>query len=544
MSISFVKSAKKTNIRHNNRDLKENEYNQKAHRHIQRNLSEHNIYIKRENIQDVYEKLFGDAVKEYNSRQTRSDRQIKNYYQYVKKQKNLEVQREFILSLGDYKDWEYMGFEQKLVGAEALQEAVSEFIKNNPRLYVYNAVVHVDEVGAPHAHINAIPMATGYKQGMLVRPSFDKALENQGISEKGKHKFEKWRNTQVKTFEQVFKDYGVSRKLVGTNAIKDMNEYKEVIAEIKIQKDKLELYKEEVETAKYLIRSRQKIESDIDFYHSRLNDIKLETEVSELWLEKYNTKLDVLKGHLATLERSVEDWSKKAEKSENDALKLLKTANDIKTDNKKLEIKNIELKKEYENLSKKIQETKNKLSEKEIQDYVLEIENITNETVDKTVDDAIDEVISDFERSVGHDRLINSNKRLDLDFAEEITNLSVTQLALEYLKLQQYKENVSDFVNNCFKKVTSVFSKDVRYEISEEQYNKLNELFDKKYVIKEHQQSAYNNFIARKNKERETKTGSFYDRLNKAREKTRSRVKEKSLSKAEKFFEKNTGREI
>lgn len=124
--------------------------------------------------------------------------------------------------------------------------------------------------------------------------------------------------------------------------------HKEVIAEIKIQKDKLELYKEEVETAKYLIRSRQKIESDIDFYHSRLNDIKLETEVSEFWLEKYNTKLDVLKGHLATLERSVEDWSKKAEKSENDALKLLKTANDIKTDNKKLEIKNIELKKEFE----------------------------------------------------------------------------------------------------------------------------------------------------------------------------------------------------
>lgn len=44
----------------------------------------------------------------------------------------------------------------------------------------------------------------------------------------------------------------------------------------------------------------------------------------------------------------MEDWSKKAEKSENDALKLLKTANDIKTDNKKLEIKNIELKKEFE----------------------------------------------------------------------------------------------------------------------------------------------------------------------------------------------------
>ena len=44
-----------------------------------------NITYCNENIRTVYHKLFDEAVKNYNARQTRSDRQIKNYYKKHKR---------------------------------------------------------------------------------------------------------------------------------------------------------------------------------------------------------------------------------------------------------------------------------------------------------------------------------------------------------------------------------------------------------------------------------------------------------------------------
>lgn len=515
MSISFVKSAKKTNIRHNNRDLKENEYNQKAHRHIQRDLSEHNIYIKRENIQDVYEKLFGDAVKEYNSRQTRSDRQIKNYYQYVKKQKNLEVQREFVLTLGDYKNWEQMGFEQKLVGAEALQEAVSEFIKNNPRLYVYNAVVHVDEVGAPHAHINAIPMATGYKQGMLVRPSFDKALENQGISEKGKHKFEKWRNTQVKTFEQVFKDYGVSRKLVGTNAIKDMNEYKEYVAEVEKQKKLAEDFEEKISNA-------------------------------EQEYENINSEINVLRGQFEPLREKMDNLSAEYSKTSQNVLKEQNKLNDIKEEiqnleknhsialnrNRVLALQNADLSKENQRLLEEIQANKQQLSEQDKVDFSAEVNRIANETITQAVNKAVEE----FKQSEEYQQLLTTNKQLDLAFAENITGLPVHKLALEYLQLKQFKDNIVNFVQDKFEQVKNVMGKLVGYKIDVEQHQALIGFRNEKVKITPQQDEYIRKWSIEK--QNQSKQSGFYAHLEQVKQKQSQMLKEKTTQRSftEEFF--------
>ena len=59
-------------------------------------------------------------------------------------------------------------------------EYVKGWQDRNPNLRVFNATIHMDET-TPHLHLDYIPVATGYKQGLKVRNSLSKALECQGL---------------------------------------------------------------------------------------------------------------------------------------------------------------------------------------------------------------------------------------------------------------------------------------------------------------------------------------------------------------------------
>lgn len=233
LSVSFKTSSRKTNLNHNNRTLTDEEKKQDAHSHIDFTKSHENIYIKQQSLEDAYDELFGEALEKYNAKQKRSDRKIGNYLQKVKKDGNLDVQREFIVQLGDmeiFNESEGMTADgaqnnRELFG-ELLTEYVDQFQERNPRLHVYNAVVHMDEA-SPHLHLNVIPVADGYKRGLEVQPSFSKALANQGISSTGKHQFIDFRNAEVAELEKVLHSVGAERKEVGTNDFQHIAEYKE-----------------------------------------------------------------------------------------------------------------------------------------------------------------------------------------------------------------------------------------------------------------------------------------------------------------------------
>lgn len=231
-----------TSIKHNNRDLTEEEFKQPQHQHIDPQKIHENIYIKQESLKEAYEKIFGSALEEYNSKQTRKDRRIEDYYHHVKKSKTLDLQREFIVGIGSKQDWDRItnSVDAKRWVGEKLAEYVEEFQERHPHLYIYNAAVHLDEKGHPHAHFNIIPVADGYKKGLSIQPSFKKALQNEGNFEKGRHQLRVFKEQEVKFLAEKMKTLGIERKLVGTNDIKDMNEYKKLMNEI----NKLEEIKE------------------------------------------------------------------------------------------------------------------------------------------------------------------------------------------------------------------------------------------------------------------------------------------------------------
>lgn len=246
-SISFKKGTKNTSISHNNRELTDSQKINDWHKHIDFTKSDENIYLEQTNIREKYEELFGEAVEKYNAKQKRADRKIEDYLAKVRKDKKLEPQREFIVQIGTLDDFrttrddgsstgisEQQAEQNRVIANKILVQYYKEFQERNPNLAIYNAVIHNDEI-SPHLHLNIVPVAEGYKRGVQKQPSFNKALQQQGLKvdkENGRVLWNNFRNQEVESVERLMADFGWDRELVGTNKIKDIHEYKEIMNEI------------------------------------------------------------------------------------------------------------------------------------------------------------------------------------------------------------------------------------------------------------------------------------------------------------------------
>jgi regulator of replication initiation timing len=152
-----------------------------------------------------------------------------------------------------------------VIANKILVEYFKEFKERNPNLSVYNAVIHNDEV-SPHLHLNIVPVAEGYKRGVQKQPSFNKALQQQGLQadkENGRVLWNNFRSQEVESVERLMSDFGWDRELVGTNKIKDIHEYKEIMSEISELRQTAVKERESVSAEmRYISKQREKNERE------------------------------------------------------------------------------------------------------------------------------------------------------------------------------------------------------------------------------------------------------------------------------------------
>lgn len=225
MSVSVKKSTRMTNIKHNNRKLNEKEMEKNSH--IDTNRSERNVDFTQKNLKEFYKEEFGEALENYNENQKRSDRKIKNYHDHIKKGKKTALQQEMIIQVGDKND--FTSEEKRDEAVSILTEYYHDFQLRNPKLKVYNAVIHNDEA-SPHLHLNFVPVADGYKRGLEKQVSFDKAITQQDPTLDKVRPFQDWREKEASILTGKLQERGLARKFVGTNYYKDVNEFKEKMA--------------------------------------------------------------------------------------------------------------------------------------------------------------------------------------------------------------------------------------------------------------------------------------------------------------------------
>ena len=231
-SISFTlgkgSSPHGGNIRHNNRDYYAN--------NVQKNNTALNVEYKRQDIEEAYHELFDEALKEYNDKQSRKDRMINDYYNHLKKSKRESPFYEAIIQFGNVEDTP-CGSERGEIAKQMLDEYMKDFQQRNPNLFVFNAVLHMDEA-SPHIHIDFIPYYTkGRNNGLLKGVSMKAALIEQGFAPKGtkNNQLVLWETSERKAMEEILQSHKFVRaEKRDFHKHLSVEEYKEMMAEAPI----------------------------------------------------------------------------------------------------------------------------------------------------------------------------------------------------------------------------------------------------------------------------------------------------------------------
>ena len=161
--------------------------------------------------------MFDKALTEYNAKQKRKDRIIKDYHEHIRHSRQEQEYHEVIFQIGNQDDTP-CGSDMGKVATKLLRDFTDGFQARNPHLRVFNAVIHLDEA-TPHIHIDFVPFTTEQKRGLSTRVSLTKALEQQGF--KGEGKFNTacklWIDSEKEVLAQLMRSRNIEWEQLGTH---------------------------------------------------------------------------------------------------------------------------------------------------------------------------------------------------------------------------------------------------------------------------------------------------------------------------------------
>ena len=276
----------KGSIGHNNREF--------IAPNVDKNRTHENIIFVREDIQKIYHELFDKALDEYNAKQKRKDRRIKNYYEHINRSKQEKAFYEVLFQIGNTEDT-HCGTREAELATKALTEFVKGFQNRNLHIRVFNAVIHLDEE-TPHVHIDFVPFATEQKRGLSTRNSLSKALEQQGFISEGKMNTctKQWVEHEKEQLAAVMKSYGIEWEQLGTHEQHlDILDYKEKMRaqEVAVLENKVECTQHQLESTERVLRDADETLARLDTEYAEKSEAveKLGADIEEKSAELENT---------------------------------------------------------------------------------------------------------------------------------------------------------------------------------------------------------------------------------------------------------------
>lgn len=334
----------------------------------------YNSYFIQENIAVSYDKLFGKAVDEYNSKQKRSDRKIKgSYFEHLFHHAPCSTvlespngQKSFyedVVQIGT-KDDTGSGSDDGERARFVLTDYMEDFQRRNPNFYVFNAVLHLDEA-TPHLHIDYIPIGH-YGRGLSVQNGLAQALFEMGYG-KGKDAINRWRKAEREELRKICEIRGlhIADEDKGRGFSYSCEEYKEY-------KETINGYEKKVSELEIKVK---KLSADIETKSSEVSDLNdkktvLQNEVESLTAGKELVEISEIKAVKMPLHKLMID------ESEISGIENLKKSVSAKAEELSAREKNLDIREERLSESKEqlvIRESKIAKKEQELDELQKEI---------------------------------------------------------------------------------------------------------------------------------------------------------------------------
>lgn len=381
MRVSFC-GGKKAKIRHNTREF--------VSANVDKSRVKNNIVIVNQTVQEAYGKIFGEAQQNYNAKQKRKDRKIDNYYTHlfgnVPESKQDEIQTnkngqnsfyEYIVQIGDKDSTGFVNNPENAQKAiECLQEYIEKFQERNPNLYVFNAIIHCDEV-TPHLHFDVIPFAEEYKKGMERQLSIAKALEAMGYDKNCDNASKDFTANERKVFREICEQHGleIEREEKGRGITFTPQQMREGISE---------LYTELTET-----------EKSLNTKQSALQTTQKELQEKQSALSEVTATMQTAKATVNALREQEQELQKKVD----EAVELVKSYTPSPT---KIEKKSFRREKEVKKTVEELQNEKMIMTARELlnqREKILSEANIKAQQVISSAEVTAQKIISEAENS-------------------------------------------------------------------------------------------------------------------------------------------------
>ncbi len=156
-------------------------------------------------VKDLYKLEFEESRVEYNNKQTREDRKIKDYFYKISDDTKHDLACEIIIELGDMYFWKDKSQEEKYKMVEVFTEQVQDLENIVSEFKVANATIHFDE-SSPHLHIVGIAIKDNCKTGMTKQVGKTTVFTKESL----KVIQDKMRECCIKSYNNI---YGFNEKL-------------------------------------------------------------------------------------------------------------------------------------------------------------------------------------------------------------------------------------------------------------------------------------------------------------------------------------------
>ncbi|MGF0066285.1 plasmid recombination protein [Lachnospiraceae bacterium SGI.085] len=211
---------------------------------------------------------------------------------------------EIVVQIGKKDDTGVLDSEGNLsVDAKAASEILDEYARSfqerNPNLYLFNAVLHMDEA-TPHLHLDYIPVAHGYKTKMHTRNSLTKALQEMGIApavSKTDNETTHWQEREREYLKGLCLERGIEVEILGVKR----DNY--TIPEYKVAMRATEELTAELEI---LNAEKQEAESVIASVGAEIADAREEVEESKKHLDEINEQIADREKRYAVYEKKID----------------------------------------------------------------------------------------------------------------------------------------------------------------------------------------------------------------------------------------------